>query len=60
MKVIEMSDAELERQTGGLGVIETIVVGIVVGASLSIINNWDSFKAGLMGEPDPAKASAKA
>ena len=28
--------------------------GLAIGATLNIIDNWDSFKAGLMGYPDPA------
>ena len=55
-----LEDQEAQNIRGGLGVLETILVGVVVGAALNIINNWDSFKAGLMGYPDPAaKQSAK-
>ena len=49
-----LEDQEAQNIRGGLGVLETILVGVVVGAALNIINNWDSFKAGLMGYPDPA------
>ena len=55
-----LEDQEAQNIRGGLGVLETILVGVVVGAALNIINNWDSFKAGLLGYPDPAaKQSAK-
>jgi hypothetical protein len=55
-----LEDQEAQNIRGGLGVLETILVGVVVGSALNIINNWDSFKAGLMGYPDPAaKQSAK-
>jgi len=55
-----LEDQEAQNVRGGLGVIESILVGLVVGAGLNIINNWDSFKTGLMGYPDPtAKHSAR-
>ena len=55
-----LEDQEAQNIRGGLGVLETILVCVVVGSALNIINNWDSFKAGLMGYPDPAaKQSAK-
>ena len=55
-----LEDQEAQNICGGLGVLETILVGVVVGSALNIINNWDSFKAGLLGYPDPAaKHSAK-
>ncbi len=55
-----LEDQEAQNIRGGLGVLETILVGVVVGSALNIINNWDSFKAGLLGYPDPAaKQSAK-
>jgi hypothetical protein len=55
-----LEDQEAQNIRGGLGVLETILVGVVVGAALNIFNNWDSFKAGLMGYPDPAaKQSAR-
>jgi hypothetical protein len=58
MNTLENQEAQNIR--GGLGVLETILVGVVVGSALNIINNWDSFKAGLLGYPDPeAKQSAK-
>lgn len=49
-----LEDQEARNLRGGLGVLESILVGVVVGAALNIFNNWDSFKAGLMGYPDPA------
>ncbi len=55
-----LEDQEAQNLRGGLGVLESILVGVVVGAALNIFNNWDSFKAGLMGYPDPAaKQSAR-
>jgi len=53
-----LEDQEAQNTRGGLGVIESILVGVVVGAALNIFNNWDSFKAGLMGYPDPAVKQA--
>ena len=41
-----------------MGFVETIVAGLVIGAGVNIFENWDSFKAGLMGTPDPAVKSA--
>ena len=53
-----LQDQEAQETHGGIGVFETILVGITVAAVASIINNWDSFKAGLMGYPDPAAKKA--
>jgi hypothetical protein len=53
-----LEDQEAQNIRGGLGVLETILVGVVVGAVLNVFNNWDSFKAGLMGYPDPAAKQA--
>jgi hypothetical protein len=53
----ELSDNEAQSTIGGifgLGLLEVIVGGIIVGAAINIIDNWDSFKAGLTGTPDPA------
>ena len=53
----ELSDSEAQSTNGGvfgLGFLEVIVAGIIIGASVNIIENWDSFKAGLTGTPDPA------
>ena len=54
----EMDDSELENCRGGNPLLIPIITGIVVGVSLSftnaIVNNWDNFKAGLFGEPNPA------
>lgn len=55
-----LEDQEAQNVRKGLSVIESILMSLVVGAGLNIINNWDSFKAGLMGYPDPAaKHSAR-
>jgi hypothetical protein len=48
-----LSDQEALHLTGGL-VAETILVGVTLAVISCIINNWDSFKAGLMGQPDPS------
>lgn len=49
-----LQDHETQETFGGFGVIESILVGLTVAAGAALINNWDSFKAGLMGYPDPA------
>jgi hypothetical protein len=49
-----LQDHETQETLGGFGVIESILVGLTVAAGAALINNWDSFKAGLMGYPDPA------
>jgi hypothetical protein len=55
-----LEDHEAQSLHGGLGVVETIFVTTVGAMIYNIVNNWDSFKAGLMGYPDPAaKPSAK-
>lgn len=48
-----LTESELESTSGGLGVIETIVVATTVLVITSIVNNWDAFKAGLAGDPYP-------
>ena len=49
-----LQDHEAQETHGGIGVLESILVGVTITAVGAVINNWDSFKAGLMGYPDPA------
>ena len=53
-----LQDHEAQETHGGIGVLESILVGITITAVGAVINNWDSFKAGLMGYPDPAAKKA--
>lgn len=59
----EIDGAQLDRLVGGNPFLVPIVTGIAVGVSLSmtnsIVNNWNNFKAGLFGEPDPTISNAK-
>jgi hypothetical protein len=59
----ELDRGHLDCVLGGNPFLVPIVTGIAVGVSLSltnsIVNNWDNFKAGLFGEPDPALSKSK-
>jgi lactobin A/cerein 7B family class IIb bacteriocin len=50
-KFKELSIAEMQEVEGGLGLIETIVAGLVIAAGAAIIDDWDNFKRGLNGAP---------
>lgn len=43
----ELNDKELSEIDGGLGLAATIVAGVVIGAAVNVMNNWDDFKAGI-------------
>lgn len=53
-----LQDYEAQETQGGIGYLIPVLVGLTLTAAGAIINNWDSFKAGLMGEPDPAVKKA--
>jgi hypothetical protein len=59
----ELDSVQLDELVGGNPFLVPIVTGIAVGVSLSftnaIVNNWNNFKAGLFGEPDPTIGKAK-
>jgi F0F1-type ATP synthase assembly protein I len=45
---VKINSNNVLRQTvGGLGLLATIVAGVVIGAAIEIISDWDNFKAGL-------------
>ena len=50
--VSEISQRELVETNGGLAFLATIAAGILVGAAVAIINDWDNFIAGLTGKPE--------
>lgn len=57
----EMTPMEAQSIAGGifgLLFLEAVVAGIVIASGTNIIDNWDSFKAGLAGRPDPAGGKA--
>ena len=47
--VSKMETQEMKETNGGLGLLATIVAGVVIGAAVEIIRDWDNFKAGLNG-----------
>ncbi|MCL2502109.1 MAG: hypothetical protein FWE30_07220 [Bacteroidales bacterium] len=53
--VCEISQKEMAETNGGVGLLELILIGIVVGAVIEVINDWDNFKAGLTGQPEIMK-----
>ena len=54
----DLPDQEAQALCGGLGVFESLLVATAVAIISTDVNNWDSFKAGLMGQPDPAAKSS--
>jgi len=59
----EIDSVQLDALIGGNPFLVPIVTGLAVGISLavtnSIVTNWNNFKAGLFGEPDPTINEAK-
>lgn len=49
--VLELKKKEIKLTNGGILGIDDIIVGVVVGATLAIISDWENFKAGLSGKP---------
>lgn len=50
----------MQSTRGGVAFLIPVLIGLTIAAGSAIINNWDSFKAGLMGYPDPvAKKTAE-
>jgi hypothetical protein len=49
-----LQDHEAQATNGGVAYLIPVLIGLSIAAGSAIINNWDSFKAGLMGYPDPA------
>ncbi|HVT73904.1 MAG TPA: class IIb bacteriocin, lactobin A/cerein 7B family [Lacunisphaera sp.] len=47
----DMTENEMQSTSGGLGFLATVAVGLIVGAAVNIMNNWDDFKDGLAGRP---------
>ena len=43
----EINNRELSKIEGGLGLVGTIVAGVVIGAAVNVMNNWEDFKAGV-------------
>lgn len=57
----EMTPMEAQSIAGGvfgLLFLEAVVAGIAIASGANIIDNWDSFKAGLTGTRDPSAAKA--
>jgi hypothetical protein len=51
----ELNNDECKKINGGLFGLDDIIVGIVVGAAIEIMSDWDNFKAGLSGHPPVKK-----
>ena len=45
----EMTFAEMQEADGGTPIHAVIAAGIIIGAAIEIIQDWDNFKAGLCG-----------
>ncbi|MBX2897310.1 MAG: hypothetical protein KF763_17835 [Cyclobacteriaceae bacterium] len=51
----ELDSDECREINGGLFGIDDIIIGIVVGAAIEVMSDWDNFKAGLSGHPPVKK-----
>lgn len=51
----DMTKRELLETGGGHPILFPIITGLSISLGNHLLNNWDSFKAGLFGEPDPAR-----
>lgn len=47
----ELEKKELMAVEGGISFWQTVGAGILIGAALAIINDWDNFERGFNGEP---------
>jgi len=53
-----LSEISIEEQrgiNGGFFGLDDLVIGLVIGAAVEIISDWDNFKAGLSGRPPVVK-----
>jgi bacteriocin-like protein len=42
-----LNNNEMQEIQGGLGFLTTVAAGIIIGAAINVMNNWDDFKAGV-------------
>jgi len=47
MGLVELNSSDQKNITGGLGFLATVAAGIVIGAAVEVISDWDSFKKGV-------------
>jgi lactobin A/cerein 7B family class IIb bacteriocin len=52
----ELEKNELMEVEGGLLFWATVAAGILIGAAIAIINDWDNFERGITGEPYKPKS----
>jgi hypothetical protein len=50
MDVQELNIEETRKINGGFFGLDDLVIGIVVGAAIAVMNDWENFKAGLSGK----------
>lgn len=48
--VQEMSTNEMKKIDGGLPFLALVAAGIIIGAAIEIIQDWDNFVGGLKGQ----------
>ena len=47
--VLQLNTKEMEEIEGGdFGVVSTVVAGIIIGAAVEIMGDWDHFKKGFL------------
>lgn len=50
----ELTINEMKETHGGLGFLATVAAGIIIGAAIEIMSDWENFENGLSGRPyDP-------
>jgi hypothetical protein len=50
--LVLLKQKELLEIHGGCPILVPILVGLAIAAGTEIINDWDNFKAGLLGKPE--------
>jgi len=47
----ELDNNECKNINGGFFGIDDVLIGVVIGAAVEVMSDWDNFKAGLSGYP---------
>jgi hypothetical protein len=55
LNLVELNAQEVQETEGGLFGWDDLVIGVLVGAAVQIMNDWENFEAGLNGRPPVKK-----
>ncbi|WP_298140233.1 hypothetical protein [Flavobacterium sp.] len=55
LNLVELNAQEVKETEGGLFGLDDLVVGVLVGAAVQIMGDWENFEAGLNGYPPRKK-----